>query len=197
MKLRSFSKYSIYAATLIFLILLLFREMQISSIPAAEKRIPFRLEQEEVPVPMRPGTQSIRIVGPPLKILKFQLDFRYNPLPLDWNFLERIDRRADVMAEGLIDLDGNFLIQRILDRGHPKAGRYIQDVLKTWKFVQYKTGRIKYYFNVPTSMEHMKVQIDLRELKKNAKHVGLYDNVEDGMIYLFEGIDHRNVMLIN
>jgi len=196
-KLKSLSKYTVYAVALLVGILLFYREMRLSAIPAAEKRIPFRLEEEEVPTPKRPGTRSIRIVGPPIKTLRFELDFRRQPRPLNWRYLERIDKRADVMLEGFVDAEGLFVINRVNDRGHPKAGRYIREILGTWRFMPYKTGRIRYYFNVPTNMEHMKVQIDLRALQKNKRYVGLYDEVEDGMIYFFEGIDQNNVMMIN
>ncbi len=194
---KPFSKYTVYALGGIVLSLLFYRELQLTAIPAAETRIPFRLENEEIPVLKRPGTRTIRIVGPPLKKLVFQLDFRQNPKPLDWELLERIDRRADVVVEGVVDPEGNLVLNRVNDRGHPQAGRYIRETLSTWKFMQYKTGRIRYYFNVPTNIEHMKVQIDLRGLEKNKKYVGPYDEVQDGLIYYFEGIDQNNVMMIN
>ncbi|MFQ5637749.1 MAG: hypothetical protein ACE5IR_07100 [bacterium] len=177
-------------------LILLYRQIQLDNIPAAQKRIPYWVEHEEIPVPRRPGTKSIRIVGPPVKRLKFQIDFRRNPAPLDWNRLQLIDMRADVMVEGIIDTEGNFTLRRINDRGHPDAGRYIKSVLNTWKFLQYKTGSIRYYFNVPTSVEHMKVQVDLRGLKKNPKFVQQYDKVVDGMIYYFNGIDNNSITLI-
>ncbi|NIR51887.1 hypothetical protein GWO43_25265 [candidate division KSB1 bacterium] len=197
MNLKKLFKKLLYALAMLVLLLLLYRQVRIENMPAAQTRIPFRVEQEEIPTPKRPGTQSIRIVGPPIKVVKFQLDFRRRPKPLDWNFLERIDRRADVSIEGFIDVDGNFLILRVNDRGHPRAGTYIRDVLETWKFLQYKTGIIKYYFNVPTSMENMKVQIDLRGLQKNARFVGPYEEVQDGLIYYLDGLNQKNVMLIN
>ncbi len=176
---------------------LIYRQIQIESIPAAQKSIPHKISREEIPIPRRPGSKSIRLVGPPLKILKFQLDFTFSPMPLDWKFLERTDKRADVMIEGRIDVDGNFAIQKVRDRGHPKAGQYIRKVLGTWKFTQYMHGTIRYYFNIPTRMEHMKVQIDLRGMERNTKFATSRDKVTVGLIYYIEGIDIDNIMLIN
>ncbi|MFQ5602803.1 MAG: hypothetical protein ACE5HS_06000 [bacterium] len=197
MNIKYLVRYGFYFVIVLFAVLLVYRQFQISQMPAAELSIPLQIDQQEIPVPKRPGTQSIRIVGPPIQVLKFQLDFKFYPKPLDWNFLERIDRRADVMILGVIDVEGNFTITAIRDKGHPKAGQYIKSVMESWRFVQYKQGIIKYYFNVPTKMEHMKVQIDLRGLKRNLKYVDRKDKLENGMIYHFEGIDRNNIMIIN
>jgi hypothetical protein len=194
-------KTSIKTALIIFLIgvatLAAYRSLSIAQIPEAENIFPVAVSKDEVPVPRRPGTKSIRIVGPPLKILKFQVDFKRNPLPLDWRFLERIDKRADVMIDGEIDENGNFTIERMLDRGHPKAGQYIQKIMTSWKFVQYKSGKIKYYFNVPTKAERMKVQIDITDLSRNLKFVGRTDFLKDGLLYYIEGLKARNVTVIH
>jgi hypothetical protein len=179
------------------LLLLAYRQLQILRIPQLQKSIPEFIVDEEPPVPKRPGTQSVRIVGPPLKVLKFQLDFKRNPLPLDWDYLEQTDKKADVTVSGTIDYDGNLIIERIFDKGHPRAGRYIQKILTSWKFVQYKTGPIKYYFNVPTRIEHMKVQIDVRGLQRNLKFAGEHDQIKNGLLYYCVGLKKSNVMIIN
>lgn len=190
-------KYLILFCGLSVLILVIYRNILVSRIPVEQKNIPFFASQEEIPLPRRPGTQSLKIVGPPLKILKFQLDFKQNPLALDWDYLESIDKSADVLVEGSIDASGNFFINRIKDRGHPEAGRYIKKILDSWKFVQYKVGPIQYYFNVPSRMENMKVQIDLRQLRKNPKHLSPGDLLKDGMVYYIEGLERDNVMIVN
>lgn len=190
-------KYLILFCGLSVLTLIIYRSILISQIPVEQKNIPFLASQEEIPVPRRPGTQSIKIIGPPLKILKFQLDFKQNPLALDWNYLETIDKSADVLIEGHVDANGNFFINRVKDRGHPEAGRYIKKVLDSWKFVQYKMGPIQYYFNVPSRMENMKVQIDLRKLKKNPRYVSPMDLLKDGMVYYIAGLERKNVMMVN
>ncbi len=178
-------------------ILLGYRQLQIIKMPAMHKIIPNPLMDEEPPIPKRPGTQSIRIVGPPLKVLKFQLDFKRNPLPLDWRYLEQTDKKADVTVSGFIDNEGSFIIERIFDKGHPRAGRYIEKTLNTWKFVQYKSGPIRYYFNVPTKVEHMKVQIDVRGLQKNLRFADASDQVKDGLLYYIDGLTKNNVMIIH
>ncbi|MCG8608612.1 hypothetical protein MJD09_26950 [bacterium] len=196
-KIKKFLHTGLYTVLAISAVIMIYRQIRIESIPAAQKSIPHKINLEEIPVPRRPGTQSIRIVGPPQKVLKFELDFTFSPSPLDWKFLERTDKRADIMVEGRIDADGNFGIQRVRDRGHPKAGQYIKNVMSTWKFTRYMEGTIRYYFNVPTRMEHMKVQIDMRGVVRNPKFVERRDKVEIGLIYYIEGIDSNNIMIIN
>jgi hypothetical protein len=176
--------------------LLGYRQVQIYKIPQVQKSLPEYVADEKPPPPKRPGTRSIRIVGPPLKTLKFELDLKRHPLPLDWNYLEQTDKKADVTVNGFIDLDGNLVIERVFDKGHPRAGRYIQKILSTWKFMQYKTGPIKYYFNVPTKIEHMKVQIDIRGLQRNLNFADVHDQVKDGLLYYCEGLKKNNVMII-
>jgi len=186
-----------YGVVPILAAMLLYREILFMQIPVGQKNIPDLSSADELPLPKRPGTQSIRIVGPPIKILKFELDFKRNPQPIDWNFLEKTDKKADVTVKGEIDFEGNFVIRELRDKGHPRAGQYIQKILSSWKFAQYKMGAIKYYFNVPTKMERMKVQIDVRELERNPKFTGANDTIRDGMIYFIEGLSRNNIMIIN
>lgn len=177
--------------------LLIYRQSLLSQIPEAEKTIPVKVSRDKIPLPRRPGTRSIKIVGPPLKVLKFQIDFTNNPLPLDWAFLERTDKRADVTVEGRIDVNGNFAIESLRDRGHPQAGHYIRKVLSSWKFKQYRYGKIKYYFNVPTRKENMKVQIDMRDLQKNFKFIGPGDYLKTGILCYAKGLSRKNIMISN
>ena len=190
-------KYSIYIIVLVVSTLLIFRNILMSQIPDIQKTIPQPMAKEDLPIPKRPGTKSIRIIGPPLKVLKFQIDFKRHPLPLDWALLENMDKRADISVQATIDVNGNLFINRLLDKGHPKAGQYIREVLASWGYLQYKTGTIKFYFNVPTRDESRKVQIDLRGLEKNPRFVGYRDLLEDGMVYYIEGIGLNNIKMIN
>ena len=194
---KPFLKYGLPGATIVVISLGIFREISMSQIPDGQKSIPYRMVKEEIPVPKRPGTKSIRIIGPPLKVLKFQLDFKRHPLPLDWDYLERIDKRADISVTASIGVNGNIFINKMLDRGHPKAGEYIKEVLKSWHYLQYKTGTIKFYFNVPTRDERRKVIVDLRGLKKNPRFVGYRDLLKNGLVYFIEGIARNNITLIN
>ncbi len=173
-----------------------YRQVLLSQIPDAKKIIPVRMSRDDVPIPRRPGTKGIRIVGPPRQVLRFQIDFTKNPEPLDWQFLERTDRRADVIVEGAIDAGGHFSIAKLHDNGHPQAGHYIRQVLSTWKFKQYKKGTIRYYFNVPTRQENMKIQIDARGLQRNLKFVGDADVVQTGVLCYAFGILSKNIMVV-
>ncbi len=174
----------------------MYRSNVLSRIPNVQKSIPVRIIEEEVPIPKRPGTQSIRITGPPLRPIKFQIDFKQNPLPLDWTYLEKIDKRADILIEGKVSTKGGFSVSKIRDRGHPEAGKYISEILATWSFLPYKKGALRFYFNVPTRKENMKIQIDLRRLEKNFDYVGPNDYLTNGTLCYVQGIDNWNIMLI-
>jgi len=63
--LKSFLKYLSFIIVFILLSLLVYRTVLINEIPAAQKVIPFQVSDDEIPVLKRPGTKSIRIVGPP------------------------------------------------------------------------------------------------------------------------------------
>jgi len=195
--LKSFVKYLSSLLTFVFLSLLVYRTISINEIPAAQKVIPFQVSDDEIPVLKRPGIKSIRIVGPPQTVLKFQLDFKRRPQKLDWNYLQRIDKKAEILVQGTVDPGGNLIIEKLQDRGHPKAGLYIREVLNSWKFSPYKIGAISYYFNVPTRMERMKMQIDLTGLSKNPKYLGPNKLIKNGLLYYIEGIGRNNVMIRN
>ena len=195
--LKSFLKYLASILVFVFLSLLVYRTILINEIPAAQKVIPFQVSDDEIPVLKRPGTKSVRIVGPPQTVLKFQLDFKRRPQKLDWNYLQRIDKKTEIFLQGRVETDGNFIIEKLQDRGHPKAGLYIREVLNTWKFYPYKIGAISYYFNVPTRMERMKMQIDLTGLSKNPKYLGPNNLIKNGLLYYVEGIGRKNVMIMN
>jgi len=188
--------YAMLLVPLVLVVLLVYRQVVLSQIPVAEKRIPVRIAPDEIPVPRRPGTQSIRIVGPPLKKVKFELDFKRNPLPLDWRFLEQIDKRADIMVDGVIDEMGILTIKRVRDGGHPRAGTYVRKVVSSWRFLPYKMGLIRYYFNVPTRMENMKVQVDVSGLERNPANYTYRMFLRDGVLCHVQGLGRNNIMII-
>lgn len=159
--------------------------------------IPYQMHDEEIPVLRRPGTKSVRIVGPPQVLLKFGLNFKRHPKALDWNHLQNIDTRAEVLVQGLIDLKGNFSIEQLQDRGHPKAGLYIKRILDSWSFSPYKHGPIRYYFNVPSRMERMKMQIDVSGLSNNPRYMAANYRLKNGLLYHVKGISRKNIMVSN
>jgi len=195
--MRRFLRISLALFLVLGASLLVYRQILLSQIPEMQKSIPIKIDRDVLPVPKRPGTQSVRIVGPPLKILKFEIDFTRNPRPLDWKLLERTDKRADVMIEGVVDDNGNFRVAKLRDRGHPKAGSYIKSVVSSWRFTPYRRGRIRYYFNVPTRLENMKIQIDLRDMEKNFTYIGPRHQLKNGILCYVDGLNSKSIMVIN
>ncbi len=187
----------LWAVASLLALLFAYREVLLSQIPDLQTTIPVRVTRDEIPVPRRPGTQSIRIVGPPLKLLRFEIDFTRNPQPIEWAFLERIDKRADVMVEGFVDGSGNFSVAKVRDRGHPKAGNYLRRVLSSWHFSPYRKGTVRYYFNVPTRLENMKVQIDVSGMEKNFKFIGPTNQLKDGILCYVDGLNTRSIKVFN
>ncbi|MFQ5708984.1 MAG: hypothetical protein ACE5HO_16115 [bacterium] len=178
------------------LVLLIYRQILLSKIPNSEQSIPIPYRARDVLVLKRPGIRSIRIVRPIVNPLRFQVDLKRSPQPLEWAFLERTDKKADVAVAGKIDSEGNLVIKRMRDRGHPVAGQYIKKVLSSWKYVHYKMGAIQYYFNVPTIDEHTKIIIDVRGLRRNPRYTQPTDFIEDGQLFYVNGITRDNVSFL-
>ncbi|RPH90324.1 MAG: hypothetical protein EHM72_19270, partial [Calditrichaeota bacterium] len=101
--------------------------------------------------PPRPGIQGIIISGPVIEDLTFQINPSAPALaPLDWNLLVGMDPTARVMVKAFVARDGSLLLSRadgdIRDSGHPRAGEYIESVLRNWTYFPYKTGTIRFFF---------------------------------------------------
>ena len=151
--------------------------------------------EDSLAVPPRPGVQGIVITGPKIKDLVFEIDGRKAGLKqLDWRRLEAIDRVADVKIRARVTEDGRLEFSRgngdIRDEGHPHAGRMIESVVESWAYTPYKTGTIRFWFNVGS--KGRKLVIDKSGLiKKNS--IQDIVRVYDGLLYYISDIEPSDV----
>jgi hypothetical protein len=92
----------------------------------------------------------------------FEIDIAKSEVPLNWRSLELIDPDTDVEVVGEILKNGQLYISIVNDKGHPRAGRLIQQTLSTWVYTKFKTGSISFWFNLPS--KGRRLIIDIRGL---------------------------------
>ena len=143
---------------------------------------PAEEEVESIPPP-RPGVQGIMIMGAKIIPPIFQIDLTKSEIPLNWRTLELIDPDTDVEVVGEIMNNGQLIISRINDKGHPSAGRLIEQALSTWIYTKYKSGPISFWFNLPS--KGRRLIIDIRGLKvRNIETIS--EIVRNGKIHLVQ-----------
>jgi hypothetical protein len=127
--------------------------------------------------------------------LFFSIDLsRSGVQPLDWRQLNRIDPHTDIKVSCRIDNQGrlHFGQNDILMAGHTEAGMMIQKALRTWVYTPYKSGRIRFWFNLPSKGK--KLTIDTHALERRegiASHVPVYD----GRLHMVEGVYSSDVRI--
>jgi len=152
-------------------------------------------EREKLAIPPRPGVQGIVITGPRIQPLFFSIDLsRAGVRDLDWQQLRVIDPHTDVKISCQIDHRGRLLFSQrdVMMEGHTKAGMMIQQALKTWKYTPYKSGNIKFWFNLPSKGK--KLIIDTSQLRRKSsipEHIPVYDS----QIHLIEGIKSSEIQI--
>ena len=191
---RSSNYISHIALPVLIAIILLFGMLYVFRYSGFEKDdvfIPPLAKSDNLKIPPRPGIQGIVITGPIIEDLIFDIDLSAAGLKaLNWDRLVGIDRTARVTIRATVNKRGKLLFRRrnndIKDSGHPDAGRYIEEVLSTWTFFPYKTGTIRFYFNVASKGK--KLTIDTRNLEKNSDIPGKI-RVLDGRMFYITGLD--------
>lgn len=146
-------------------------------------------------IPPRPGIQGVVIAGPVIKDLVFDIDLRAADVtPLSWDKLEGIDRTAEITVRATVTENGHLRFTRrdrdIIDRGHPEASRYIERILSTWTYFPYKTGTLRFYFNVASKGE--KLVIDTRGMRKK-ETIPDKIRVQNGLLYHISGLPQDKV----
>ena len=167
----------------------------LQGIPVESFRIPPIGIEERVEIPQRPGVRGIVVSGPMIEPMFFTIDLsRSGVRSLDWRRLMRIDPHTDVKMTCRVDDRGilHFSQDDILMAGHTEAGMLIQQVLKTWVYTPYKSGRIRFWFNLPSKGK--KLTIDTHALIRRegiASHVPVYD----GKLHMIEDILSSDVRI--
>lgn len=145
--------------------------------------------------PMRPGIQGIVISGPILRDLVFDINLDSgSPQPINWDELVGIDQVADVKVRAVILATGKLVIrdaQRDIQAfGFPEAGNYIERMISTWTYFPYKSGTIKFHFNVGSRAQ--KLIIDGSGLNRSAD-IPEKIRVRDGLMYYIKGLKSKEV----
>lgn len=180
---------------LVPIFLLLVRAIQLSRLPLDEVSLPPIGEDALLEIPPRPGVEGIIISGPKIDPLIFSIDLeRTGIVSLDWQQLQLVDPNAVITINADVDERGqiHFSQSDVDMAGHPEAGILIQDAVRTWMFKPYKTGRIQFWFNLPS--KGRKLVIDTQGLRRRSSipdHVLVYD----GRLYLVDGISSNEVQV--
>lgn len=162
-------------------------------LPETRINVSYVGEEEKLAIPPRPGIKGIVITGPQVQPLFFSVDLsRAGVQTLDFQQLELVDPHADIKVNCTIDHQGRLVFSQrdILMEGHTEAGVMIQKVLKTWIYTPYKTGTIKFWFNLPSKGK--KVIIDLKDLKRKdtiPRHIPIYT----GQVHMIDGIAGQEI----
>jgi hypothetical protein len=178
---------------ILILLIVVWREFYFSRLPDDFVQLPVSVQEEFIEAPPRPGIQGIVITGPVIEPLFFSIDLSQGSVrALDWGRLMAIDPHADVKIACQVDDRGRlFFAQKdVLMGGHTKAGMMIQQAMKTWVFKPYKSGNLRFWFNLPSKGK--KLLIGTREMVRRSDipaHIPVYD----GQLHLIQGISAEEI----
>ena len=167
--------------------LVIWRKLQIDKIPFEKILLNASEEYESIKIPPRPGLQGITITGEVIQPLVFSIIGKATVTALDWN---RLNSHAVVKVTARIDGRGRLFINEMRSGGHTEAGLLIQDALQTWIYTPYKTGIIKFFFNLPSKGK--KIIIDTSGLKRK-NDIPPDKPVYDGHVYFINGVNPSEV----
>ena len=174
-------------------LLVVWREYAMRKLPFDDVQLsPFSQEQN-LEIPPRPGVRGIVITGPTIEPLLFTIDLAKAGIrSLDWRQLRAIDPHTDVKLRCRINDQGwlVFSPKDVLMEGHTEAGVMIQQALKTWCYTPYKSGEIRFWFNLPS--KGGKLIIDTKDLQRKGD-IPDYIPIYDGQLHLIEGIPFNEI----
>ncbi|MCD6167452.1 hypothetical protein DRQ12_09870 [candidate division KSB1 bacterium] len=180
--------------TLAIISVLVIRTLMMQGLPYDEMFLSSYALVDSLEIPPRPGIAGIIITGPKIEPVYFKIDVQRAGLrKLDWDEIVAWDRTADVKIRATITDDGSLVFDEVTDvycPGHTSAGRIIASVVKTWAYTPYKTGTIRFWFNVASTGQ--KLTIDVRGLKRKPGIPGKID-VFNGLLYYIDGLSRRDV----
>lgn len=198
MKQFNYKKILLWGSVVFFIIVILllgWREYAISQLPFDDLRIPPLGIEEKLEIPPRPGIQGIIIRGPEIHSLVFEIDLSKPGVRfLDWNALTQIDPNTDVKVSCRVNVRGRLVFSQadILMEGHTEAGLMIQRALRTWIYRPYKSGIIRFWFNLPS--KGRKLIIDITGLRRRGD-IPAYVPVYNGKLYSIDGIPVSEVQV--
>jgi hypothetical protein len=190
-------KWPFFLFVLILLVVSIFvawREYMIWCLPFDEVELATLENQQKLEIPPRPGIQGIVVTGPVIESLSFAIDVAGGARELDWRRLNAIDSHADVRIHCIVNDQGELTFSQndVLMGGHTEAGLLIQQAIKTWTYMPYKTGVIRFWFNLPSRGN--KLEIDVSGLKRKAD-IPDFVPLFDGRLHLVDGVPPGQVQV--
>lgn len=180
-----------------FIVLMGWREIQLRRLPVDEVRLYSPGMNEVMEIPPRPGVKGLMITGPRIEPLYFSIDLAKSGIrSLDWRRLQLADPNADVKINAYVGESGRltFSPEDVSMEGHPEAGMIIQNAMRTWLFTPYKSGRIEFWFNLPSKGK--KLIVNTKELERRAsvpEHVPIYN----GRLHFIEYVPQNEIRVIS
>ena len=181
------------AICLCIFLILSWRAFTLWQLPYDEVEIPPLLLEDKLVIPQRPGIRGIIITGPTIEPLFFSVDLTKSGVRgLNWRQLQSIDPHTDVKINCLINDQGEvyFAMQDVLMEGHTDAGMEIQNALKTWIYTPFRSGVIRFWFNLPSKGK--KLIIDTSGLRRKweiPNDIPIYN----GQLHFIQGIPANEI----
>lgn len=174
------------------LLLLIWRTIQIQIMPYDNIYMPSFEKGEAIEIPQRPGIKGIEITGPLIVPLIFQIDLSQSGvmIPLSWQELQNIDPATDVTVDVEIFADGTKPNVIVTGRGHTIARILIKKSMETWRYKNYKTGHIFFWYNLPSTGK--RVEINTKDLKRRSD-IPMHKRLINGKLHLIEGIRKEEI----
>jgi hypothetical protein len=164
-----------------------------SRIPDQKKFKP-NTSDVSIPIPPRPGTNGIRIIGPLVEPNLFGLVREKNVTrSLDLQEIQRRAKGQTVDVYGLIDPNGQLKILKVIDHGAGDAGKYIRQGLLTWRYTAFMEGPIELRFQ-PLEREGKQLKIDVQKLKEVEKYKPVI--ITNDLCSLSNPEQYRNVFIL-
>jgi len=185
--------YAVGTIAIVILLVSVWREWAWRQLPLDTVKIPPIVKEEVLEIPPRPGVRGVIIAGPTIEPLTFAIDLnKSGGLNLNWLELRAVDPHTDVKVTCRVDQQGrlNFRQDDVLMEGHTEAGMMIQAALRTWIYTPYKSGIIRFWFNLPS--KGRKLIIDTHQLSRKVDippHITVYD----GKLHLVDRIPLQDV----
>lgn len=199
MKFSIKTSFRIFSLLFIILLVIYFsiRKIWYTALPVSEKHLVYANAPSEINIPERPGVRGILISGPKIDPLFFSIDLsKSGVMSVDWDYLMSVDPGTDVKVNAFIDSKGRLHFDQddVLMGGHTKAGNYIQQTLRTWRFTPYREGRIQFWFNLPSLGK--KMIIDMRQLERKAS-IPEYIPIYTGKVHFLSNIPTSAIQIQN
>ena len=185
----------IIVVAIIVLSIFTIRKIWLESLPPSRKNLVYANAPTEINIPQRPGVQGILISGPKIDPLFFSIDLSKSGVrQIDWIYLMSIDPGADIKVNAVIDSKGrlHFSQDDVFMGGHTKAGLYIQEIIRSWRFTPYREGNIQFWFNLPSVGR--KLIIDMRDMHRK-ESIPEYIPIYTGKVYYVENISLSEIQV--